>query len=354
MMKLIIKFFQVGCGDCISIRFTDRSNGNFVIIVDSGYPGTYIRTLHQEAKQLKQAGQIINLFVITHTDQDHIGGMKSFLKNYQTALVDSFWFNWIETESSPFILEPERKASSIRQAIDLRDELIKEGKLNKHCVLALNKETIGNASLIVLSPSFSSYQKMVNDWKRSEQRLQADHKKASSKGNDYDSTIEGLCKIPFEEDKAPENGSSIAFLFEWNSWKGLFLADAHPSIIEASLRELGHSKDLPLKVDLMKVAHHGSSGNTSSSLLELIDCSTFVISANGINKDNLPTKEALARIATSIHRADDVWINFVFNHDNTVLRSIFTDAEKNQFRINCFFPPSCANAYEYTYEQSEY
>ena len=37
----------------------------------------------------------------------------------------------------------------------------------------------------------------------------------------------------------------------------------------------------PLKIDYVKVSHHGSKANTNDELLSLLDCNNFIISANG-------------------------------------------------------------------------
>ena len=72
--KVEIKIFQVKCGDCISIVYQNEDIIHSIII-DSGYAQTYHRTLKNEIKLLNK----IDLFIITHTDDDHIGGKKSFI-----------------------------------------------------------------------------------------------------------------------------------------------------------------------------------------------------------------------------------------------------------------------------------
>lgn len=352
-MKLILKIFQVGCGDCISIHFDDLLNRYYNVIIDSGYVGTYQRTLHREVTQLVSSQQSIDLFVVTHTDNDHIGGMKALLKNFKTDFFDTFWFNWVPDRPSPFILEPSRKASGIRQAIDLRNRLINEKKLNSVPIVASTEKQIGNALITVLSPDTASYYAMKENWHKEEEERFAHLRRvaAAAKSSDYSAPVEVLLKIKFREDDTVENGSSIAFLFEWEGWRCLFLADSHPSVVEESLRKMGYSAQNPLKVDLVKVSHHGSAGNTKKELLELIKCQTFVISANGTNRDYLPKKEALARIVAYTHREEGSPINFLFNYDNPSLRSIFTSDECRQYGINCYYPLPGTNAYEHVVER---
>jgi len=72
-------------------------------------------------------------------------------------------------------------------------------------------------------------------------------------------------------------------------------ADAFPSRVAASLRTLGYSPERRLKLDLLKLSHHGSKGNTSPELLALIDCTRFAISTNGTQHSH-PDPETIARI----------------------------------------------------------
>lgn len=77
----------------------------------------------------------------------------------------------------------------------------------------------------------------------------------------------------------------------------LFLGDAHPKFLEQSLSSKGYSKHNKLKVDFVKISHHGSKNNTTNNLLDMIDCDNFVISTNGGNSFHThPDRETIARI----------------------------------------------------------
>ncbi len=109
--------------------------------------------------------------------------------------------------------------------------------------------------------------------------------------------MESLLTKPFKEDDSVSNGSSIAFVFEFKDKKFLFLGDSHPSLIEANLRKL-YPQSSCLYFDAVKVSHHGSSGNTSPGLLELIDSEKYVISTNGKSNSHHPDMETLLRIVS--------------------------------------------------------
>ena len=99
----------------------------------------------------------------------------------------------------------------------------------------------------------------------------------------------------FYEDKAPVNGSSIAFVLEKKDMKVLLLGDSHPTQIIESLRQHYKEENFPIEFDVIKISHHGSQKNTSNELLEIINSKKYVFSTNG-KGHNHPDKETIARI----------------------------------------------------------
>jgi beta-lactamase superfamily II metal-dependent hydrolase len=106
---------------------------------------------------------------------------------------------------------------------------------------------------------------------------------------------------------------------------------------------MGYTKLKKLEVDFMQVAHHGSKNNTTDQLLELIACSDFIISADGINKHNLPHKETLARIIREKQKP----VKFYFTHKNRVTESIFKVDNNPESMV--LFPESGSNALVFKY-----
>src|SRR5690606_32615884 len=108
-------------------------------------------------------------------------------------------------------------------------------------------------------------------------------------------TEENQPNFQFKEDTSVANGSSIAFIMEYEDKRFLFLADAHPSVVIEGLSNLGYNKCNPLNTELMKVSHHGSMYNTNIELLEIVKTNNYLISSNA-TKHGLPNKRTLARI----------------------------------------------------------
>ena len=108
--------------------------------------------------------------------------------------------------------------------------------------------------------------------------------------------VDMLAEVPFESDDSPTNGSSIAFIAEFEGKRCLFAGDAHPSVLETSVRRLLDERgESSLHLDAFKLSHHGSKGNLSPDLLELLACERYLVSTNGSYFDH-PDEEAIARI----------------------------------------------------------
>jgi beta-lactamase superfamily II metal-dependent hydrolase len=332
-VELEIKIFQVFCGDCISIVYTDEVTNSKSIIIDAGFPKTYFQTLKQEIAKLKE----VDLFVVTHMDNDHIGGMTPLINEYPIPPIQDFWFNYCPVDSD--ISTQMTNKISVGQALKLRDYLSKNAIISPTILQGFEYQ-IGLANLKVLSPNEKSYEKYVKLFPTDETENEFLNK-ISARENDYSASVESFRDILFTEDNSIPNGGSIAFLFQLLNFKMLFLADAYPSVIVEGLSNLGFSKENKISVDYVKLSHHGSSFNINETLIEMIDCKNYIISTDG-SKHQLPNKKALSKILLSQTINN---INFIFNYDNHITRNIFTLEEQNQFGFELTYPSEGKNYY---------
>jgi hypothetical protein len=129
------------------------------------------------------------------------------------------------------------------------------------------------------------------------------------RGEAEDATTElhRLTRRPFKPDGSAANASSIAFVAEDDDGDRVLLAgDATAEVLVAALRRLvGRER---YRIDLCKVPHHGSRYNTSSELIELLDCRHWLISTSGARFGH-PSREAMARILCRPEPAT-VWFNY--------------------------------------------
>ena len=343
-----IKFLSVGCGDAIRIRFFGNDNLYHNIFVDGGtYRGDiYETTLKKEIQDIVQKNEIIDLWIITHIDDDHIGGILRLIKD-KTLLetVDlkrtTFWFNYSEFDYDTGVKQTDFK--SVSQGILLRNYLKEKATIVERITDASGKINFYGATLTILSPNFAKYEALIKIWENEEIKIrqkQTSKLKSGNGYNDYNIKINDFDPNNFDPDTSTENASSISFLLEFNSKRILLLADSFPQVIIESLERLTYSPANKLSINLMQLPHHGNKRNLSNKLLQLIDCSNFVISANAYNTYHLPNKESLARV---IKNFPDKQLNFFITHKNQLTESIF-NIDGNPSNIILNFPQPGSSA----------
>lgn len=316
-------------------------------MIDAGFSQTYHRTLAEATRRIVINGECIDLFLLTHTDNDHIGGAIPFLKEFGSSVVNQFWMNYAPIDISAANGGP----VGVVQGIGLRDQLISTDKLNSKPVLAGQRYQFGELYMSILSPDADQYERFLTKWEAKEKAVKKWEQAVSSGSNDHRFPVEQLVQRSFASDTSWSNRSSIAFLLAANKFNGLFTGDAHVDVVTTSLREMGYNEQNPIKLDFMKLSHHGSKGNTSDEFLNLIDCQHYLISTNGANQHGLPHKEALARLVTvASRRQPKERVHLYFTYDDRVVRSLFTESELDQYQICCHYPSIQDNCISLTYE----
>ncbi|QLN00627.1 MBL fold metallo-hydrolase [Escherichia fergusonii] len=247
---------------------------------------------------------VLDLVVMTHVDDDHIGGLLRAIQAepYQQVLGSNVWFNSGRLIASELaenipegtdiqIMAAGGRQTSIAQGIAFDDQLCRMGVSDRSLKIACEKIVFSWGEITILSPQEEQLRSLAKKWEHEESNLFT-----SGPSNDYGYSLDELLESDvFEEDKSVHNGSSIAFLIESGDAKALFLGDAHAPTICTSLRNLGYSEEEPLTVGLCKLSHHGSKANTSMELLSLIKSEVFIVSTNGL-RHGLPNKRTIARI----------------------------------------------------------
>ena len=311
-----IQFLKAFNGDSILISFADEKDGNKNILIDGGTGRSYqyknkkgkpeAGALQLAIQEIHKNKENIDLLILTHVDDDHIGGiLKWFEKDILAKdIVQKVWFNSgrlifedkkvPEISSNLQVVKDSRSLdTSIKQGIAFEEYIEKHKIWDRKLIKNLGKKTVLHElglSFTILSPDEIKLKSLLKKWDAEDNNLD------TAKSDDYDKTLKQLLlQDQFSEDKSIHNGSSIAFILTFKDKNMLFLGDAHPLLLIKSLNELGYSKGNPIKAEFMKVSHHGSKSNTNYDLLNLIDTSKYIISSNGdIHK--LPHKQCLARI----------------------------------------------------------
>jgi len=327
--RLTFTFFDVNGGDALWIRFLGDDDKWHNILVDGGYGNTYKYVFGPLIRDII-AEEPIDLWIITHTDIDHIGATIGFIQDRKIkdkkAAVKQFWFN-----DSSFTLSDGTGKLGVAQGIKLRAFLqANELSVSQAITTELPTTDLYGLKITILSPSKERLSVANDSWKEREKigKLgrtveQADHEKK----------IEELFNDDFSEDVDVWNGGSIACLVEFKGIKALLLADSHPSTIIRALKNQELGIGLPLRADLVQLSHHGSKANTSQALLELIKSPKFIVTGNGITNLH-PDKETLVRLLNQKGRTEE-HLQFVFPSDTEALNKLFS-VDSNPFSTHRF------------------
>ncbi len=338
-MNIKFEFLKAGNGDCILISVNNQSIN---ILIDGGLSKTYNMQLKKKLESIKKKNSYLDLVVLTHYDNDHIGGIlklleneKEAIKNGKKTIIKELWFNSFDNALVNSYTTSNQ--TSARQQIKF-DKYIKElipyikyqSKISidniKEIFLGKNNElkfTLLSPNKQKLDDLFTKFKKETIDYK------------TSAHSSDYTLSIDELATKEFKADGSLTNGASIAFILEYKKLKFLFLGDAHIDLIVESLQNLGYSKNNQLKLEFIKLSHHGSSKNLNSEFLDLVETSKFIILTNG-GRHKHPNKETLAKILTHYKREKDENshfkndIEFIYNYEHT--KEILTPNEKRAYK----------------------
>lgn len=323
-MTTTIRLLAASYGDSILVSHSSGES-TFNLLIDGGPAKTFgigsgrrrYGPLRKALDEIKEKSQYVDLVILTHIDSDHIQGLiKAFeTKGYLGNLAKRVWLN-ASSNISAYLNEAEISENFIPFSTRNNPETsVKEGTTFEQVLSDLNcwrREIIvageviteGPFKFTILSPTDKNLRKLQYKWPY--ETFSAD---TAGEKNDYHLSISELLENDsFSKDISPTNGSSIAFIFEVENKKILFLGDAYACTIVESLEKLGHTKENKLAVDYVKLSHHGSSRNTSVEMLDLIECRSYLISTDGTRHGH-PHKRTLARILDA-HSENIIYFNY--------------------------------------------
>lgn len=331
-MPINIRVLKAFHGDCIFIT-VESGTVTERILIDGGPQATFgappqgeLRTLLSE---LERQGKHIDLVILTHVDDDHIGGLiKAFeVKDGLTKLARKVIFNSgrIIHEHFKVPVDPSKDITgnftqstntSINQGNNLERLLKGLGIWHESVIKQGDKYSLQSCELLFLTPNENELKKLLGKWEKEQASPFT-----SASNTDWKKGYKELLETDtFKEDNSTPNGSSISFILKVSGNNFLFLGDAHPSSITQGLAMLGHDAESPIKAEMVKLSHHGSKANTSFELLSAIDCLRYVVSTDA-TRHGLPNKMTFARIHSK--NANAV---VLFNY-KSVISSIYTNEE---------------------------
>lgn len=328
-------------GDALWVEYGPRDRPHR-FLVDGGTSPT-AKVVRARIERLPTTERDLELLVVTHIDTDHIGGVLRLLSDpdLKVTLAD-VWFNaWRHLPTSPdqslgpidgeildqlLVAGSNGRTPAWNGAFDGRAVAIQDDDPPPVRTLP------GGMRLTVLAPGRTQLERLRREWAsviRDTEISDAERAAliatgAGRRGVDLplgaqiDVALEAGRK--FVEDDKPANGSSIVLLAEFDGRSALLTGDGFPTVIESGVRRLLAERGAErLRVDALKLAHHGSANNTNRGLMELVAARHILVSSSGAIFDH-PDPEAIARVL----EAGGGTVELAFNY-RTARTSVWDD-----------------------------
>ncbi|MDD4169265.1 MAG: ComEC/Rec2 family competence protein [Desulfotomaculaceae bacterium] len=232
--QLKVHFIDVGQADCILVQMPNDQN----MLIDAGNNddgNTVVNYLR------KSGVHKIDYFIGTHPHADHIGGMDTVIKNFNTGKV-----------YMPKVSNNTKTFEDVLKAIQAKGLTIAPAKAG---VEIINSDGL---SAVMLAPNATSYKDL----------------------NDYSAVI----KVSFDQ---------VSFLFTGDAQE------------QSEFQMLVSSRGVTPKADVLKVGHHGSHSSTTPAFLRAVNPRYAVISVGAGNDYGHPHQEILQRLSgIKLYRTD--------------------------------------------------
>jgi beta-lactamase superfamily II metal-dependent hydrolase len=337
---MLIKSFPAGKGDAFALQWKNH-NATHYLLVDAGIPATYMHI-----KSFIKSKGLPLAVIVTHVDYDHVGGFTKLFNDEALASKDSIAV-YVNT---PDLIFGSKDGDAISVAHGLSFSLLLE-KLNiepSPLYVGLhphNKLALSGLSLAVLSPPKEVIVKLMQEWTAQplfqklmeERRISPQVAAPTPQTTPYADIIEGKEVIHNWQDDL-DNAASIAFWAQDEQHSVLMLGDSNPTLVYLALLEAGYCPTNKLRVNLVKLSHHGCRHNSSKDLLSLIDCKCFYISTNGAGNYYHPHRETIVRICEYCRSDRTEHIQFFTNYELDSGQFITTD-EMEQWNISFSYKP---------------
>lgn len=327
-------------GDCIWIEY-GRKDETHNILIDGGPIQAY-GALQARLERIERDRRALELLVITHVDADHIEGAIKLLNHPELHVrFGDVWFNgWPQLEKAipkaPAVLvEPSNdRGTTHGEYLALR--IAKRGvpwnrwfggRAIHVAPEAARLPTLmlaGGMQVTLLGPVPAKLETLRTEWDRVARSIGAEPGDADVYAPKLDAAARyrggGPDPAPAQREDAERaaqrldpsiaNGSSIAMLLEYEGKRCALLADAHAPETEIALRVAARDRgESVLRLDAMKVSHHGSERNVSDGLLAAVDCTHYLFSSDG-SKHGHPDAAAIERIVSRAKKPPHLVFNY--------------------------------------------
>jgi CHAT domain len=294
-------------GDCLWIEYGDPAHPHRIVI-DCGAEST----ADILAGRLKEIETPLKLFVLTHIDADHINGVLPLFADHAAVVrCEDIWFNgWRQVNRFLSVKQGEQFSDLLEKRKLPWNRAMSSPDSKFPAPVVITGEPLptfdlpDGMRLTVLSPGADQLRRLGGDWRKALLALRPEkamlgRKRPPPPVTNFNAfNLEPLASTETRKDSSIPNGSSIAVLAEFDGCAALLTGDAHADVLVKSIQQLQHERGLDgqkLKLDALKLSHHGSGNATTIPLLQAIDCPRYLVSSNGSTFYH-PDREAIARV----------------------------------------------------------
>lgn len=311
-------------GDCLWLGYGRRDEADHHVLIDCGA----VDAADKAAARVRSVTEV-ELFILTHIDADHISGAIPLFSDPDIAgRFDDVWFNgWRQLRG--FLSVAQGEAFSTMLERDDRPFTWNRTTSGDDPPAPIvtdpaglpTVELPGGMRLTVMSPTPAGLRRLASHWHAALLDLDP-HKamlgrRARPIPPESPSTLdlEALAASGPTKDTSIPNLSSIAVLAEYGGRSVLLTGDAHADVLAASIRSLQAERGAPgepLRLDALKLSHHGSANATTRELLEQVVCSNYLVPTDGTSFYH-PDREAIARVI--VHGGPKPTLHFSYRTD---------------------------------------
>jgi len=375
-------------GDCFLVSLGEQDKKH--ILIDCGYTETYEEFLKKDLIKISEAGERLNLMIITHIDKDHILGAIKFIEDNNKnkfICIDEVWHNSYrhlqETKAKDYKLSKQEEdilksqislgksyiESASQEGIDHTEISMKQGSTLGALLLKGNyrwnssfrgkavtlenkkKVEIENITINILSPNQNKLRELEKKWIKELKRNKRNFKinenelfddayefmllmdeEVDVEHSDISRKENKVGKIEIEEAlkvKTPTDTTEVN-----GSSISILLQFNDKKILflgdahpDIICESLANLEEF--NFDLVKIPHHGSKKNMTTELSNILNSKIFLVSTNG-NRYHHPNIESIAKIISSNQIEDK---KIYFNYETNLLKQI--DKEQILKEFNC-------------------
>ena len=391
-MRYSFKTFNVGVGDCITLLLKNDDK-EVHIMADCG-----LYTQEVNDFIVNEFHGHIDYLIVTHIDKDHINGLIAMLKSKPDLTINHIFYNCYQRTSDDLqgwdekmVANVERVYGHLPVVVDMLEHKINAEKSmtlaeliikNENWHKAWSREYVTEDSaaidlendmgrFIFLSPTKKALDDLDKEyrtlfWKTLYKQKKDDYKKEET-------IYESLMRIMEQEDNerfdeepvsskvldenalkfyadekmkvlSPANEASIAFIWEHEGHRILFMGDANPDQVVKKIGDVYKDTPKPVLFDAIKISHHGSAHSTSKELVNVADSERYFVTGGANTR---PSYQALSRIIIAPLPEDLSYREIRYNRENDILKSLASN-ESLKDKLH-YSVTANANEYEVSY-----